>query len=102
MWSVQLASISFHASSKHIVRRHRTTDALERELTYRLNLHGVLNRHQHPGTDEYLAGRRFVAKARGDVGYRPDCGVVETSFKANGAERGKAVRYADAKTDVVA
>ena len=37
-----------------------------------------------------------------DIGHRPDGGIVEASFKADIAERGISVRYADAKANFVA
>ena len=30
-----------------------------------------------------LPGLRFVAEPRGDIGYRPDCGIVEAALKAD-------------------
>ena len=35
-------------------------------------------------TDQDLTGLSFVAKTRGDVGYRPDRGVVEAPLEADG------------------
>ena len=40
--------------SDHIVRRQRPPDPLQLELTYRLDLHRVLDLHQHARTDEDL------------------------------------------------
>jgi hypothetical protein len=56
----------------------------------------------HPRTDENSTRLGFVAKARGDIGYCADGGIVEASFKADGAERSEAVRDADAKANVMA
>jgi hypothetical protein len=44
---------------------------------------------------------RFIAKPRGHIGYRPDGGIIEATLEADGAERGKAVRNADAETNLV-
>jgi hypothetical protein len=44
-----------------------------------------------------LSGLGLIAKARRDVGNRPDGGIVEAALEADGAERGKA----DIETDVV-
>ena len=60
------------------------------------------DRHQDTRADEYLAGLGFVAKVGCDVGNSPDGGIVEASFKADVAERGISVRYADAKANFVA
>ena len=76
-------------SGEHVVRRHRSPDPLERELTNRLDRHGILNRHQHPGADKDLTGLGFVAKARGNIRHCPYRGIVETSFETDGAERGR-------------
>jgi hypothetical protein len=62
----------------------------------------VLDFRQHTSTDEDLSRFGFVAKTRGDVGNRPDGGIVEAPLEADGAERGKAVSYSDAETNVVA
>jgi hypothetical protein len=94
-------SSSFRNWGKHIVSRQRSPYPLERELSHRLDCDSILNRHQHTGTNQDLTGLGFVAKARGDVGHRPDGGVVETALKADGVERGKAVRDADAEANIV-
>ena len=86
---------------KNIVRRQRPPDPLQLELTHRLDLHGVLNGHQHPRTDEDLPGLRLVAEPRGDVGDRADGGIVEATLEADGAERRKSVRNADAEANVM-
>ena len=87
--------------SNHIVRRQRPPDPLQLELAHRLDLHGVLDLRQHPRTDEDLSRLGFIAKARGDIGYRPDGGIVEAALEADGAERSEAVRNADAEANVV-
>jgi hypothetical protein len=53
-------------------------------------------------TDEDLAGLGFIAKARRDIGYCPNRRVVETAFKSDRPERGKAMSYTDAEAKVVA
>jgi hypothetical protein len=49
-----------------------------------------------------LTGLGFVAKSRGYVGYRADCGIVEAPLEPDGAERGESVRNTDAESDIVA
>jgi hypothetical protein len=71
--------------SKHVVSRQRTPDTFERELANRLDCHGVLNRHQHAGTNKDLPWLGFIAKPRSHIGYRPDGGIIEAPFKADGA-----------------
>ena len=61
----------------HIVRRQRPPDPLQLELAHRLDLHGVLDFHQHSRADQNLPRLGFVAEARGHIGYRPDGGIVE-------------------------
>src|SRR5271168_3521308 len=95
------ASTIRRCDGEYIVRRQRSPYPLERKLPDRLDGNGILDCHQHTRTDEYLTGPCFVAKARGDVGYRPDGGVVEAPLEADGAESCEAVRYADAEANVV-
>jgi hypothetical protein len=65
------------AGGKHVIRRQGPPDPLQLELTQWLDLHGILDRHQHPRTNRYLPRLGLIAKARGDIGHRPDCGIVE-------------------------
>jgi hypothetical protein len=48
-----------------------------------------------------LARFGLIAKPRGNIGHRPDGGVVKASLEADGPERSKPVRYADTKAKVV-
>ena len=95
------ASSLHGCGSDHIVRRQGPPDPLQLELTNWLDLHGVLDLHQYPGTDENLSWLGFVAKPRGYIGHRPDSGIVEPALEADGAQRGKAVRNADAEANLV-
>jgi len=47
-------------------------------------------------------GLGFVAQPGRHVGHRPNGGVIEASFKADGAKRGISVRYANTKANFVA
>ena len=85
----------------HIISRQGPPDPLQLELTDWLDLHGVLDLHQHSRADEDLTRLGFIAQPRGDVGHRADGGVVEAAFKSDGAERGKAVRNPDAEANLV-
>ena len=103
-WGPPVAAVSPKAlrhGSNHIVRRQRPPDPLQLELTHGLDLHRVLDLRQHSRADEDLPRLGFVAKARGDVGHRPDGGIVEAALEADGAERGEAVRNADAEANLV-
>jgi hypothetical protein len=82
---------------KYVIRCQRPPEALERELTNGFDGHSILNSHQHPRTNQDLPWLGFVAKPRGDIGNRPDGGVVEPPLKADGAKRGKSLRDADAE-----
>ena len=84
---------------KHVVGRQGSTDAFELKFANRFDAYCTLDRHQDPRTNEDLPGLGFVAKPRRNIGYRSDGGVIETSLKADGAERGKTVRNANAKTN---
>jgi hypothetical protein len=97
----QLSLWCWRTYSDHIISRQRPPDRLQLELTDRLDLHGILDLHQHSRTDEDLPWLGLVAKPRGDVGDRANGGIVEAAFKADGAERGEAVRDADAEANLV-
>ena len=96
-----LVGLGPERGSKHIVRRQRPPDPLQLEFAYGLDRHGVLNFHQHARTDEDLTRFGFVAEPGGDVGHRPDGGIVEPTLEADSAERSEAVRNADAEANVV-
>jgi hypothetical protein len=81
---------------ENIVGRYGSADALEFKFSNRLDGNGFFDRHQDARADKNLTGLGFVAQPGCDIGNRPDGGIVETAFKANGAERGKSVRNADA------
>jgi hypothetical protein len=98
---VRCGSLGGLRSGQYIVRRQRPPDPLQLELTDRLDLHGVLDLHQHSRTDEDLSGLRLIAQSRGNVRHGPDSGVVEPAFKADSAERSEAVRYADAEANLM-
>src|SRR4029077_13652072 len=87
---------------ENIVRRQRTPNPLECELTHRLNRYRILDRHENARTDQDLTGLSLVAKTRSDVGYRSDSGIVEPSFKSDSAKRCVSVRYTDAEANIVA
>ena len=87
--------------SDHIVRRQRPPDPLQLELADWLDLHSVLDFRQHPRTNEDLSWLGFIAKPRGNIGYRADSGIVEATLEADGAEGGEAVRYPNAEANVV-
>jgi len=54
------------------VSSYGSADALEFELPNWLDRHGVLDCHQHTGTDENLTGLGFVTKPGSDVGDGPN------------------------------
>ena len=84
-----------------VVSRQRPPDPLQLELTDRLDSDGVFDFRQHPRTNENLLWLGLIAKPRGNIGHSPDGGVIEAPLKADGAKRGKPVRYADAEANVV-
>ena len=84
------------------MRRKRPSDPLQPDLTYGLDLHGILDFRQHAGTDEDLSWFGFIAQPRGDVGDSAYGGIIEAALEADGAERGKSVRDSDAEANVVA
>src|SRR5262245_1637021 len=86
---------------KYVVGRNGATDALKRKIANWFNVYGIFNPHQDTRTNQDLPWLGFVAKPRRDVRYRSDGGVIETSLKANGAERRKSVRNTDAKAELM-
>ena len=74
----------------------------ERKLAHGLDLHGILDLRQHSRADEDLTWLGLIAKARGNIGHRPNSGIVETAFKPDSTERSEAVCYPDAEANVVA
>src|SRR5262245_48623778 len=84
-----------------VVSRQRAANALKCKIADRFNRYVILNSHQHAGANQNLPGLGFVAKPRCDVGYRPDGGIIEAPFKTDCAERGKSVRNAYAKPNLV-
>ena len=95
------ASSLYGCGSDHIVSRQWPPDPLQLELTDGLNLYGVLDLHQHSRADEDLSRLGLIAQPRGDVRHRADGGVVKPALEADSAERSEAVRYADAKANLV-
>src|SRR5215471_14537535 len=68
-----------------VVSRQRAANALKCKIADRFNRYILLDCHQHTRANQDLPGLGFVAKPRGDVGYRPDGGIVEASLKTNSA-----------------
>ena len=58
----------------------KESNTLQRKLTHRLDFHDILDLHEHPRANQDLPWLRFVAKPRGDIGYRPYRGIVEASL----------------------
>jgi hypothetical protein len=85
-----------------IVGRYGSANALEFKLPDRLDGDGVFDRHQNARANQNLTRFGFVAQPGCDIGHRPDGGVVEAPFEADGAQRGMSMRYADAEAEVVA
>jgi hypothetical protein len=75
----------------NIVGGDGSANALEFKLPNRLDNDGVFDRHQNTRANQNLTGLGFVAKPGCDIGHRPDGGIIEPSFEANGAERGISV-----------
>ena len=88
-------------SGEDIVGRYGSANALEFKLADGLDVHGILDSHQHTRANQNLTGLGFITEPGCDVGHRPYSGIVEASLKTDGAECSKSVRYADAKANVV-
>ena len=48
-----------------------------------------------------MPGLRFIAKARGNIGYRPNGSIIEAALITNRAKRSEAVRNPDAEANLV-
>src|SRR6516164_3088522 len=87
--------------SQHIVRRHRTADALEVELTHEFDGDGFIDRQHDTGANQDLTWLGFIAKPGSDIRNRANRGVVEPSFESNSAKGRESMRYADPKAKIV-
>jgi hypothetical protein len=67
-----LPALNLQDDGEDVVRRKGSPYPLESGLPDWLDGDGIFHRHQHTRTDQDSTGLGFVAKARGDVGYRPD------------------------------
>jgi hypothetical protein len=67
---------------ENIVGSDRSADALEFKFSNRLDGNGFFERHQDARADKNLTGLGFVAKARGNIGYCADGGIVEPTLEA--------------------
>src|SRR5262252_1239062 len=99
---VILAALVRRFGPEHVICCQRTSNTLERKLAHRLDRDGVSDRRENARADEDLTGLGFVAKPRGYVGYRANCGIVEAPLEPDGAERGKSVLDTDAEADIMA
>ena len=88
-------------SGKYIVGSHRATNALKRKIANWFDVYSVFNRHQDARTNQDLPRLGFVAEPRGDVRYRSNGGIIETSLKANGTERRKSMRDTDTEAELM-
>src|SRR6185369_12144098 len=72
-------------------------EALELERADGIELEDPVERGHGLAVGEDLAGLRLGAEARGEVGDVADGSVVPAALEADGAERGVALRNADAE-----
>src|SRR4029077_4458483 len=79
----------------------RPGEARQRQVADESAHDEILGRRVHALGDEDLPGRRFVAKARGQVGNAPDGGVIEAAGKADPAERGVALGDAHPESQLI-
>src|SRR6516165_11752977 len=84
-----------------VVRRHRATNPLEGKLANELDRYRLLRGLPDSWGNQNLTGLGFVAKARRDIGYYANRGVVSPPFKSDGPQRREAMRDADPKAKVV-
>src|SRR5437868_2646464 len=81
---------------------HGLGEALELERADGIELEYAVERGHGLAVGEDLAGLRLGTEARGEVGDVADGGVVPAAFEADRAERGVALRDADARAELAA
>ena len=69
------------ANRDHIECRDQRTEAFERELTYGFHFDVFLDLRAETLSDQDLAGRRFVAEPRCEVGHPSDRRVVGAALE---------------------
>src|SRR6185369_1619309 len=82
--------------------RHGLREALEGERSDRIEGKRPVERGHRFAVEQHLAGLGLGAQARGEVGDVADRGVVPAPLEADGAQRGVALRDADAERELVA
>src|SRR3972149_2162244 len=87
---------------QHVMGRHVSAEALQRQLAHRLTDHDLLDRGVGALVGEDLAAARLAAQPRGHDHDRADGGVVVAALEADAAEGGVADRHADAEAELVA
>src|SRR6516165_7014963 len=95
-------SVRRSGGREHIVRHHRTANALECKLADRFDRYGLINRLPNARADEDLTWLSFIAKPRCDVRDSANGGIIPATFKSNGAERCKAMCDANPEAKVMA
>jgi hypothetical protein len=83
--------------SNHIVRRQRPPDPLQLELTDWLDLHGVLDLHQHARTDQDLTRLGFVASREATLDtFRPGSNLYYGTDRQSSPKRPISARSLEA------
>src|SRR5215216_7395048 len=90
------------AQGPYVEGRDRAVETLKLQLADRFELGQHLDRGVHLAVDQDLAALRLAAQPRREIHHAADGGVVEAAFRADAAERGKAVCDADAEAELVA
>src|SRR5687768_9417783 len=75
------------AQPPHLVGDHRASEPLQFETADRRRLHCFLRRREDSLTDERLAWGSMCAEPGGEVRCRPERAVVESTLKADPAQR---------------
>ena len=77
-------SSTWGGGGENVVRRQRTPNPLECELTHRLSRYRILDRHENARTDQDLTGLSFVAKVH-DLHHRAE--ASERDYRRSVRER---------------
>src|SRR3954470_24943534 len=86
----------------HVINGDSLAQALQCDLADLLQLRVLFDRHRDTATDQYLPVLGLATQASGEVGDRPDGGVVHSLGKADLAQGRVPLRDANAEAEIMA
>src|SRR5918996_1930246 len=88
--------------AKYSVSWHGTMKTFESQFTHGFGLDELFHAREHALRNENFARLGFTAQTRRQVGHAANGAVLPTAFKADGADGGIPLGYADAEVEIVA